>query len=149
MWRTRGMVPPMSCSAPSSPGWAARPAPGSPRSLTGASLGEVRRRGKFLIFDFPRAPFTLAVNPKLVGRFQLCPPDAKKAGPVHVTLHFTAPEEQLRYVDSKKMGQLYLTRDTRLIPTFDEMGPDALTISLEDFRRRLRSFRGGIKGILD
>ena len=117
-------------------------------SLAGATLGEVRRRGKFLVFDFPRAPFTLAANPKLVGRFQLCPPGAKKAGPVHVTLHFAAPEEQLRYVDSKQMGQLYLTRDTRLIPTFDEMGPDALDISLEDFRRRLRSFRGEIKGIL-
>jgi formamidopyrimidine-DNA glycosylase len=117
-------------------------------SLTGATLGDVRRRGKFLIFDFPRAPFTLAVNPKLVGRFQLSPAQAKKAGPVHVTLHFHSPDEELRYVDSKQMGQLYLTRDTKLIPTFDEMGPDALDISLEDFRRRLKSFRGEVKGIL-
>ena len=117
-------------------------------SLTGATLGDVRRRGKFLLFDFPRAPFTLAANPKLVGRFQLCAPGEKKAGPVHVTLTFAAPDEQLRYVDSKQMGQLYLTRDTRLIPTFDEMGPDALEISQEDFRRRLKSFRGEIKGIL-
>lgn len=116
--------------------------------LTGVLLGEVHRRGKFLLFDFPRAPFLLAVNPKLSGRFQLCAPGEKKAGPVHVTLHFAAPPEELRYVDSKQMGQLYLTRDTRRIPTFDEMGPDALEIDLEDFRRRLRSFRGEIKGVL-
>jgi len=110
--------------------------------LTGVLLGEVHRRGKFLLFDFPRAPFTLAVNPKLSGRFQLCAPGEKKAGPVHVTFHFAEPREELRYVDSKQMGQLYLTRDTRRIPTFDEMGPDALDIGLEDFQRRLRSFRG-------
>jgi len=116
--------------------------------LTGASLGRVRRRGKFLIFEFPRAPFNLAVNPKLSGRFQLSPPGGKKAGPVHVTFHFAEPSEELRYVDSKQMGQLYLTRDTRRIPTFDEMGPDALEIGLEDFRHRLRSFRGEIKGVL-
>jgi formamidopyrimidine-DNA glycosylase len=117
-------------------------------SLTGALLGGVQRRGKFLLFDFPRAPFLLAVNPKLSGRFQLCAPGEKKAGPLHVTFHFAEPREDLRYVDSKQMGQLYLTRDTRRIPTFDEMGPDALDIGLEDFQRRLRSFRGEIKGIL-
>jgi formamidopyrimidine-DNA glycosylase len=116
--------------------------------LTGSTLGAVRRRGKFLIFEFPRSPYTLAVNPKLSGRFQLCRPGAKKAGPVHVTFHFTVPDEELRYVDSKQMGQLYLTRDTRRIPTFDEMGPDALEIELDAFQRRLRSFRGEIKGIL-
>jgi formamidopyrimidine-DNA glycosylase len=116
--------------------------------LTGAWLGGVRRRGKFLLFDFPRSPFLLAVNPKLSGRFQLCTPGDKKAGPVHVTFHFSAPDEELRYLDANQMGQLYLTRDTGRIPTFDEMGPDALEIGLEDFRRRLRSYRGEIKGVL-
>jgi formamidopyrimidine-DNA glycosylase len=116
--------------------------------LTGAWLGEIRRRGKFLILDFPRAPFLLAVNPKLSGRFQLCAPGEKKAGPVHVTLHFAAPDEELRYIDSNQMGQIYLTRDTRRIPTFDEMGPDALQIGPEEFQKRLRSFRGEIKGVL-
>jgi len=117
-------------------------------SLTGARLGEVRRRGKFLLFEFPRAPFVLAANPKLVGRFQLCPPNDKRVGTLHVTLHFAGPDEQLRYLDDKQMGQLYLTRDTRRIPTFDEMGPDALEIGRDEFRRRLRSFRGEIKGVL-
>lgn len=117
-------------------------------SLIGVSIGQIRRRGKFLLFDFPRSPLILVVNPKLSGRFQLCPPETKKAGPVHVTLHFRQPDEQLRYVDSKQMGQVYLTRDTRRIPTLDEMGPDALDISLEDFRTRLKPFRGEIKGVL-
>ncbi len=116
--------------------------------LSGLTLGAVRRRGKFLIFEFPRSPLTLAVNPKLTGRFQLGPPSAKKAGPVHVTFHFADPDEQLRYVDSKRMGQLYLTRDTRRIPTFDQMGPEASEISLDDFRAGLKPYRGEIKGVL-
>jgi len=51
-------------------------------------------------------------------------------------------------VDQKKMGQLYLTEGTSSIPTFDEMGPEALEVSLEEFRQRLRGFRGEIKGVL-
>jgi formamidopyrimidine-DNA glycosylase len=116
--------------------------------LTSATLESVARRGKFLLLAFVRSPFTLAVNPKLTGRFQLCAPGEPKAGPVHVVFHFESPAEELRYVDAKRMGQLYLTQDLRLVPTFDEMGPDALEVSLEVFRARLRPFRGEIKGVL-
>jgi len=116
--------------------------------LTDAEIQSVARRGKFLLFTLSPSSLTLAVNPKLTGRFQLCPPGAKKAGPVHVTLHFRQPEEELRYVDQKTMGQMYLTGDLAGVPTFAEMGPDALEISPEDFRQRLRAHRGEIKGIL-
>ena len=78
----------------------------------------------------------------------MCPPAEKKAGPVHVTFGFVDPPEELRYIDAKLMGQIYLTETLAKIPTFDEMGPDALSISPEDFRARLRRFRGEIKGIL-
>jgi formamidopyrimidine-DNA glycosylase len=119
--------------------------------LTGSLIESVTRRGKFLLFTLrpAHAPSqTLAINPKLSGRFQLCPPGAKKAGPVHVTFLFCDPDQELRYVDRKKMGQLYLARDLATVPDFSEMGPEALEVSLEDFRRRLTSFRGEIKGIL-
>ena len=65
-----------------------------------------------------------------------------------MTFEFREPSEELRYVDSKTMGQLYLTRSLAAVPTFGEMGPDALEIDREEFRRRLHSFRGEIKGIL-
>ena len=124
---------------------------GFAEGLTGARLTAVSRRGKFLIFDLDHAEGTglrLAVNPKLSGRFQLSQPGEKKAGPVNLTFHFAAPDEELRYVDAKTMGQVYLTDHLELVPTFAEMGPDALEISLEDFRPRLRGFRAEIKGIL-
>lgn len=116
--------------------------------LTGTTVRSVTRRGKFLLLSLTPAPRTLAVNPKLTGRFQLCPPGTKKAGPVHVTLHFVEPDEELRYVDAKMMGQLYLTEDLTAVPTYALMGPDALDVSLDQFRARLRPFRGEIKGVL-
>jgi formamidopyrimidine-DNA glycosylase len=128
--------------------------------LMGRSIESVQRRGKFLLFGLSsetgpkpggsrrEGPLTLAVNPKLTGRLQLSAPAGKKAGPVHVTLHFEAPTEELRYVDQKRMGQLYLTAELAAIPTFAEMGPDALEASPEIFRNRLRRFRGEIKGVL-
>ena len=121
---------------------------GFAESLRHAAFGAVSRRGKFLLFDLDPGPLILAANPKLTGRFQLSEPGGKKAGPVHVTLHLDQPPLELRYVDQKRMGQLYLTEDLSQIPTFDEMGPDALEISPEDFGQRLRRFRGEIKGVL-
>ena len=123
-------------------------AKGFATGITGKQIEAVARRGKFLLIQLRPRPLTLAINPKLSGRLQLCPPGAKKAGPVHVTLHFDDPEEELRYVDRKKLGQLYLASDLESIPTFSDMGPDALGVSLDDFRQRLRSFRGEIKGVL-
>lgn len=116
--------------------------------LTNRSIILVRRRGKFLLFELSPSQLILAMNPKLTGRLQLCTPGAKKAGPVHVTFSFERPQEELRYVDQKRMGQLYLTSDMSLVPTFDQMGPDPLEVSLKVFRERLRPFRGEIKGVL-
>jgi formamidopyrimidine-DNA glycosylase len=121
--------------------------------VEGSTITSIQRRGKFLLFGLQAheagAPdLHLAVNPKLTGRLQLCPPEAKKAGPVHLTLSFDATPLELRYVDSKTMGQVYLTRDLGLIPTYSEMGPDALDVSLAEFRERLRPYRGEMKGVL-
>jgi len=117
-------------------------------AVRGQVLEAVSRRGKFLLLSLTPSALVLAVNPKLTGRLQLCPPGDKKAGPLHVTFLLADPSEELRYVDSKTMGQIYLTADAQAVPTFAEMGPDALAIDLDDFRQRLRTFRGEIKGIL-
>ncbi len=117
-------------------------------TLTGEAFARLERRGKFLVITLQPSGLYLVVNPKLTGRLQLCEPGEKKAGPVHLVLGFDDPPAELRYVDSKMMGQVYLTESLEAIPTFEDMGPDALEISPDDFRLRLRSFRGEIKGIL-
>jgi len=120
---------------------------GFAETLAGETIVQIWRRGKFLIFDLSGGQH-LVVNPKLTGRLQLAPPGAKKAGPVHVTLHFYDPELELRYVDQKRMGQVYLAADLARVPTYSDMGPDALDIREEEFTKRLRRFRGEIKGVL-
>ena len=80
-------------------------------ALTGARFESVIRRGKFLVFRLTGTggPLWLVINPKLTGRLQLCEPKAKKAGPVHAVLHLSGGQD-LRYVDQKKMGQVFVTR---------------------------------------
>ena len=116
--------------------------------LQGAVIQAIERRGKFLIFGLDPRPRSLVVNPKLTGRLQLSPPGGKKAGPVHVTLRLEGVEQELRYVDQKRMGQLYLTDELSRVPTFDQLGPEPLLDSMEAFGKRLRRFRGEIKGVL-
>jgi formamidopyrimidine-DNA glycosylase len=126
---------------------------GLAQHTAGRAFEQIDRRGKFLLFRLSRiaeteARLTLAINPKLTGRLQLTPPNTARAGPVQVTFRFENPAEELRYIDSNRMGQIYLTAHLNQIPTFAEMGPEPLEISLEAFAERLRLFRGEIKGIL-
>ena len=117
-------------------------------TLTGAAIARVIRRGKFLVFSFTAdPPLYVVLNPKFTGRVQLASPTEKRHAKTHVV--FTLSDgSQLRYFDQKTMGQLYLTSDPALVPDYSAMGPEALAISLDDFRARLRPFRGEIKGLL-
>jgi formamidopyrimidine-DNA glycosylase len=63
-------------------------------------------------------------------------------------LYFDPDQLQLRYADEKRMGQIYLTDDLHTVPTFDDMGPDALAIGRAEFHERLHRYRGEIKGVL-
>lgn len=118
------------------------------RKSQGASPSAVLRAG----FDAtpgeaPLRTFSLVLNPKLTGRLQLAATSDKRLPKTHVV--FTLSDGgQLRYVDQKRMGQLYLTRDLAQVPDYAGMGPEALEISPDDFRVRLRTYRGEIKGLL-
>jgi formamidopyrimidine-DNA glycosylase len=118
-------------------------------TLSGQKMSSVRRRGKFLIFEFGERmpPVFLAINPKLTGRLQLAAPKDKRQPKTHVLFTLTNAR-QLRYVDQKQMGQLYLTENLGFVQDYAGLGPEALEISLDDFRRRLKPFRGEIKGVL-
>ncbi len=117
-------------------------------SLTHDRFTGVRRRGKFLIFSLQAAPdLALVINPKLTGRLQLAAPGDKRFVKTALVFTFDA-EPELRYIDQKMMGQVYLTARLADVPGFAEMGPEALEISLAEFKERLRPFRGEIKGVL-
>jgi formamidopyrimidine-DNA glycosylase len=119
-------------------------------ALAGATFKQITRRGKFLIFSFQSAgpPLYLALNPKLSGRLQLAPSAAEKLRAKTDVVFSLANGVQLRYFDQKQMGQLYLVHDLAQVPDYATLGPEALQISLAEFRERLKPLRGEIKGIL-
>ncbi|NMC81197.1 MAG: Fpg/Nei family DNA glycosylase [Chloroflexi bacterium] len=118
-------------------------------TLNGATIEGVARRGKFLVFSLAggELPLYLVINPKLTGRLCLADPAEKRRSKTHVVFAL-ANGKQVRYIDQKQMGQLYLARDLAAIPGYAELGPEPLAISLEEFRQRLKPFRGEIKGVL-
>ena len=130
-------------------------------ALTGARIESIARRGKFLIFSFD-APgpgagagvgagsgvsLYLAINPKLSGRLQLAETGQKRPAKTHVVLTLSGGG-QLRYIDQRRMGQVYLTPDLEVVPGYAGRGPEPLETSLELFRARLRPYSGEVKGVL-
>lgn len=118
-------------------------------ALMGTTIETVARRGKFVIFNLAK-PYTalhLAINPKLTGRLQLAAPTEKKLPKTHVICALSNGLD-LRYLDQKTMGQLYLTADLSQVPDYATLGPEPFDVSLDQFRERLRPYRGEIKGIL-
>lgn len=119
-------------------------------SLIDKTIAAVMRRGKFLVFSLQpdQPPLYLVINPKLTGRLRLVEPDKDKQRGKTFVVFELGNAKQLHYFDQKQMGQLYLGRDLMAIPGYAEMGPEPLDISLEEFRERLRPYRGEIKGVL-
>jgi formamidopyrimidine-DNA glycosylase len=120
------------------------------RLLTGETLGEVHRHGKFLLFTLGSGR-VMVVNAMLTGRFSLAEPAEKRNARTCFALKLSGGKE-LRYADQRLMGRVYLATPETLetLPQFAEMGPDVLSPSLteEVFRERLRKYTGQIKSIL-
>ena len=136
-------------------------------TVADAQIAAIERRGKFLIFSLhcalpldgliprpgedmailaERSVF-LALNPKLTGRLQLAQPAEKRLPKTHLIFSLSSGD-QLRYVDQRTMGQLYLAADLSQVPEYATLGPEPFDVSLEEFRERLKPYRGEIKGVL-
>ena len=116
--------------------------------LTGRRFTGALRRGKFLLLPFDDGTW-LVINPMLAGRLRYGEPLPRHRKRDALVLGLAGGQE-LRYHDAKDMGKLYLTAGLDQIPTFSELGPEALdpALTLEAFRDRLRRHHGEIKGIL-
>lgn len=143
-------------------------------ALVGDRLLDVRRRGKFLIMETDRT--TVWASPMLTGRFGMVAPDAarpkgsvvlrfgRRVGPapdvvapwVQGAGWLPAPEAdvELRYLDSTRMGKLYLVAAgaPRSVPgaAAADLGPDAddPALTVDEFRARIRRHPGELKGLL-
>jgi formamidopyrimidine-DNA glycosylase len=89
----------------------------------------------------------LVINPKLTGRLQLAQPKEKRLPKTHLILSLS-DGQQLRYVDQRTMGQIYLAADLLQVPDYATLGPEPFDVSPEEFNERLKPYRGEIKGVL-
>jgi formamidopyrimidine-DNA glycosylase len=91
----------------------------------------------------------MVINAMLTGRFQYCEPGQKKRGKTCLILTLDNGR-QVRYVDQRVMGKIYLVpaEGVTTVPMFAEMGPDALDVSEDEFRARIKRHSGAIKNIL-
>ena len=117
-------------------------------TLIGNRFGHVLRRGKFLLFGLADES-VLVINAMLTGRFQYVQPSVKKRAKTCLIVSL-ANGWQLRYSDQMLMGKIYVVRADAImtVPMFAEMGPDALEVTEEEFRQRIRKHTGAIKNVL-
>lgn len=120
------------------------------RLLTGDTLGEVHRHGKFLLFTLASGR-VMVVNAMLTGRFSVTEAAKKRHARTCFVLGLSGGQE-LRYADQRLMGRVYLATPETLetLPQFAEMGPDVLSPALTEqvFRERIRKHTGQIKSVL-
>lgn len=119
-------------------------------TLPGDSFGEILRHGKFLLFPFASGRL-LAINPMLTGRFQYLEAAVRLLAKTCLVLGVEGGR-QLRYVDQRLMGKVYLVAASSLalIPSWATNGPDLLSEALtsEAWLGAICRYRGQIKSIL-
>jgi formamidopyrimidine-DNA glycosylase len=127
-------------------------------ALGGAQVTDVTRHGKFLDLDISGLHLIthLARGGWLQWRDNLPPaPPRPGRGPLAFRLHL-APEFDggpvsgfdLTEAGPQKRLAVYLVRDPREVPGIARLGPDALSVSLEDLTALLADQRTQIKGTL-
>ena len=117
--------------------------------LPGRTLVRFSRQGKFLLIELSGGRW-LVINPMLTGAVQHCQPPARVWKRTSLVLGLDDGWE-LRYLDDRQMGMVYYVDADQLegISRLEKQGVDVLAeLSLEEFKARLRKFRGEIKGVL-
>lgn len=89
--------------------------------LLGQTLGNLRRRGKFLIFEFQTE--ALVCHLGMSGRLLLQPPPQPLPVHTHLVLDF-ADLRRLIYVDPRRFGLLAVIAKEKTFPGLSQLGPE-------------------------
>jgi formamidopyrimidine-DNA glycosylase len=125
-----------------------------PALLKDRKLASIDRRGHFILLGFQPA-LTLAVNCMLAGRFQLALPADKTPRALGLAIALESPgqpKRELRYVDDKRMGKIYVVPPDRLgeVPQLGTLGIDLLSpkFTLDAFRALAKKRRDQVRPFL-
>ena len=108
-------------------------------ALRGATVTDVRRRGKQILIDLDRG--LLYVHLGMTGKLLWDAPLTK-----YTRAQLQLEDGLLIYDDTRMFGRVEFFADPPDMLT--RVGPDALTISFEDFYARLKRHKGRIKAVL-
>lgn len=118
--------------------------------LAGRTFATPRRRGKFLWLPFADGD-ALVAHLGMSGQFRVDAPDAPLLPHTHVVLGFTDAGPQLRFIDQRTFGGLWLAPGgTELPPDLAHIAPDLLEpgLNLAALTREVRRHRSDIKRVL-
>ena len=118
--------------------------------VIGRSIIGIGRKGKLLILNMS-GDVSIIVSPMLAGELRLVASSERMLKSTIMTLDL-GNSSQLRYIDSKRMGQIYYVSSNRVsdVSRLEDQGPDVFDepCGLEEFKVAMRTFRGEVKGVL-
>ena len=116
------------------------------RLIRGQTIQAIQRRAKFIVFDLDKG-WHLLIHLRMTGRIELVPDGRKRRKHEHVILCLDQKRE-MRFVDTRKFGRLYLVEDTGKL--LGKLGPEPLSPSFTARRlsERLQAKKRQLKPLL-
>ena len=116
------------------------------RRIRGQQILGIRRRGKYLIFDLSGGD-SLIIHLKMTGQLMVKPGDAPADKYGH-TVFDLDDGNQLRFLDMRKFGRVYLVADENEV--VGSLGPEPLAddFTLSQFSALVRKRKGALKPLL-
>ncbi|MCK4716328.1 MAG: bifunctional DNA-formamidopyrimidine glycosylase/DNA-(apurinic or apyrimidinic site) lyase [Candidatus Marinimicrobia bacterium] len=116
------------------------------QTISGQTISNIRRRAKYIIFDF-QSGLHLLIHLRMSGKLQLISPNTKPDKHEHVILHFS-DKFDLHFHNTRKFGRMYLINNPDLI--LGKLGPEpqADTFTAEIFKKRIQSKNRQLKPLL-
>lgn len=116
------------------------------RRIRGQQILGIRRRGKYLIFDLSGGD-RLIIHLKMTGQLTVRSGDAP-ADPHGHTVFDLDDGRQLRFLDTRKFGRVYLVADENEV--VGSLGPEPLSddFTLAGFAALVRKRKGALKPLL-
>lgn len=113
------------------------------KKLIGRSFRGAFRRGKFLILEVGEIPEKLIFHFGMTGDLHYVRQGREEIGQDRFTrlLFKFANGFELRWMNMRKLGKVYLVKELQEIPLMREMGPEPLTLSPQAFLRLLHQRR--------
>ena len=118
-------------------------------AVKGGVVCDVQRRGKYVLIKTDRE-LSLLFHLKMTGQFLFCPPGEFWDKHTHFGLAFLERPFELRFRDVRKFGFVSVveTRRGSVIEALDQLGPEPLAITQDQFVALFRGRTARLKSLL-